>query len=282
MKAFRNVAAYQGGRFRHRSESRGGPRGPLPRPVGKPGPPIGDGDEDRGGVRRVATVRAAGGHQVVRRGRWVHQRRIDRPTQLPHPRALLRVVDGTLRPRVVRAGARRLRRRFPENGAWSRLATDGLSRARDRAGKARVARFRRRSARRSHRAHPGAGALHRCRANRPRAPPPAGKPARPVAGNRPSPDRCGGSLRGVGDPAGPRALGGGSPGGGPRAHGRRARAGGGEQPAGPGPGSPGPQRRERPQRRHRPAPSSSSPSPSRARRATAAASPTGSPSRSCR
>ena len=65
MKAFRNVAAVQGGRFRHRSESRGRPRGPLSRPVGKPGPPIRDRDEDRGGVRRVATVRAAGGHQVA-------------------------------------------------------------------------------------------------------------------------------------------------------------------------------------------------------------------------
>ena len=66
MKAFRNVAAAQWGRFRHRSQEPRSTAWPSPEACrGNRDPPVGDGDEDRGGVRRVTTVRAAGGHQVV-------------------------------------------------------------------------------------------------------------------------------------------------------------------------------------------------------------------------
>ena len=58
MKAFRNVAAAQGGvsAMARRAEV---DRGSLPRLVGKPGPPIGDGDEDRRRLWRDPAVRAA-------------------------------------------------------------------------------------------------------------------------------------------------------------------------------------------------------------------------------
>ena len=67
MKAFRNVAAAQGGVSTIARRAAVG-RVALSRGLsGNRDPPIGDSDENRGGVRRVATVRAARGHQIVRR-----------------------------------------------------------------------------------------------------------------------------------------------------------------------------------------------------------------------
>ena len=60
MKAFRNVTAAQGGVSAIARRADGGSGGPVPWPVGKPGPPVGDGDEGRRGLRRDAAVRRAG------------------------------------------------------------------------------------------------------------------------------------------------------------------------------------------------------------------------------
>ena len=96
-----------------------------------------------------------------------------------------RASDGTRRRRVVRGRPRRLRRRLPKNGARSRFASDGLRGARVRAGAARVARFGKRAAVRSHRTHAGVRALHRPESVR-RQP---GRPAREPSSASNSPSR---------------------------------------------------------------------------------------------